>query len=137
VLPIVIGGLIYVCWRDPNLLMFQWFRGLGLEPLLLRLRLVAAPAQTSMPNWVILSLPDGLWVYAFTAFMIEIWRGADSTFIKTFWISLAVLLGAGSELGQLAGVVPGVFDLTDFLLCVCAGAMALSLAPRKLHLQGA
>ncbi|HVS80924.1 MAG TPA: hypothetical protein VHE60_04260 [Pyrinomonadaceae bacterium] len=45
-LPILIGGLVYICWRDPALLMFKWFRVLGVEP---------RPAVTTCNN---LSTPE-------------------------------------------------------------------------------
>jgi hypothetical protein len=136
-LPIVFGGLIYVCWRDPNLLMFKWFYAVGLESLILRLRFATLPTKAALPFWFIYSLPDGLWVYALTAFMILLWRDVKSLPIKMFWLSLGLLLGAGSELGQLAGIVPGVFDKADLAVCVIAPVAAFLLTSHKLLLKGA
>jgi hypothetical protein len=50
-LPILIGGLVYICWRDPALLMFKWFRVLGVEPLVLQLRLATTSARQSLPEF--------------------------------------------------------------------------------------
>src|SRR2546426_12239954 len=100
-LPILIGGLIYICWRDPALLMFKRFRILGLEPLLFQLRIAAAPIQHSLPHWFVYSLPDGLWVYVLTGFMAHSWSGTRLSLGKTFWLSLGLVLGARSNLGQL------------------------------------
>jgi len=136
-LPIVFGGLIYVCWRDPNLLMFKWFHAVGLESLILQLRLATSPTKAALPFWFIYSLPDGLWVYALTAFMILLWRDVRSLPIKMFWLSLGLLLGAGSELGQLVGIVPGVFDKAVLAVCVIALVAAFLLTSRKLLLKGA
>src|SRR5258705_9612857 len=129
--PIALGGLIYVFWRDPALLMFKWFRVLGLEPLVLQLRMFAAATEPGLPRWIVYSVPDGLWVYALTAFMSQAWWSAPSSPFKTFWLSLGVVLGAGSELGQLAHIVPGTFDWTDFLFYVSAAALALVFAARN------
>ena len=129
-LPILIGGLVYICWRDPALLMFKWFRVLGVEPLVLQLRLATTSARQSLPDWFVYSLPDGLWVYALTAFMTRVWSGSPSSPVKTGWLSVGLLLGAGSELGQLAGVVPGTFDLTDFLFYLFAAAIAFLIASK-------
>ena len=126
-LPLLAGGLVYVCWRDSNLLMFKWFAAFGLEPLIAWLREGTASAQTLLPHWLVYSLPDGLWVYALTALMIFLWRGKHPLPVKIFWLSLGLLLGAGSELGQLAGVLPGTFDPVDFLVCLAAPAGALIL----------
>jgi hypothetical protein len=136
-LPIVFGGLIYVYWRDPNLLMFKWFHAVGFESLILRLRLATSSTKAALPFWFIYSLPDGLWVYALTAFMILLWRDVKSLPIKMFWLSLGLLLGVGSELGQLAGIVPGVFDKADLAVCVIAPVAAFLLTSRKLLLKGA
>ena len=124
-LPIIIGGLVYVCWRDPGLVMFKWFRALGVEPLVVQLRLATATAGPRLPYWFVYSLPDGVWVYALTAFMAHVWSGSPSSVIKTGWLSLGLLLGAGSELGQLIRFVPGTFDATDFVFYVFAFAIAL------------
>ena len=132
VLPIIIGGLIYILWRDPNLLMFDWFRAVGFEPPLVWLRTETAPVSRFLPAWLIFSLPDGLWVYALTALMVFLWRDATSLPIRTLWLSLGALLGAGSELGQLAGIVPGRFDVLDLAVCIAAPLAALVFTSRKL-----
>jgi hypothetical protein len=127
----LLGGVIYILWRDPALLMFKWFRVLGLEPLVLQLRLESSAVEPVLPRWILYSVPDGLWVYALTAFMAHAWAGSPSSPFKTFWLSLGLVLGAGSELGQLAHVVPGTFDWTDFLICLAAASLALVWAARN------
>jgi hypothetical protein len=134
-LPLVAGGLVYLCWRAPNLLMFKWFGALGFESSITSLRAATAAAQTAVPHWLIYSLPDGLWVYALTSLMILLWRHADSLAIKMFWLSMGLLLGAGSELAQLAGILPGAFDPIDLLVCLAAPAAALLLTSRRLILN--
>lgn len=129
------GGLVYICWRDPNLLMFRWFSAIGLEPSIDWLRLGTASVQTALPHWLVYSLPDGLWVYALTALMILLWRGVHSLPLKIFWLSLGLLLGAGSELGQLAGVLPGAFDPVDLVICLVAFGAALLFTSRKSTLE--
>jgi hypothetical protein len=128
VLPLLVGGMIYVCWRGDGLLMFDWFRRAGLDAWVVQLRAAAAPAGSLMPRWVVFSLPDALWVYAMTAFLAATWLDADRRAFRVGWISLACLLGAGAEVGQLAGVVPGTFDPADFSLCLLAFAGALTAA---------
>ena len=132
ILPITIGGLIYVCWRDPGLLMFKWFRALGFEPLILQLRLATAAIRPALPFWFVYSLPDGLWVYALSAFMALVWSGSRPSILKIACLLAGPVLGAGSELGQLARIVPGSFDWTDFLFYLSAGALAF-FAVSRLH----
>jgi hypothetical protein len=132
--PITVGGLIYIRWRDSNLVMFKWFRALGLDAVIGCLRAGADAPSGGWPFWMVYSLPDGLWVYALTALMIFLWRDARSP-IKLVWLSLGLLLGAGSELGQLARVVPGSFDLVDLFVCLLAAAAALVFTSRKFHVH--
>ena len=37
-LPVLAGGLIYICWRDSDLFMFRWFGAIGLGTLVNDLR---------------------------------------------------------------------------------------------------
>lgn len=123
--PVFAGGLIYICWRDPTLLMFKWFGAVGLTTLVNELRAAWGPGESSLPRWVVYSLPDGLWVYAVTAFMAHVWSGSRSSPLALVWISLGVVIGAGMELGQLAGIVPGSFDRVDFFFSILAAALAI------------
>lgn len=131
--PITVGGLIYVRWRHANLLMFQWFRALGLDSLINWLRAGAGEAS-GWTYWLAYSLPDGLWVYALTALMILVWRDARSP-VKYLWLSLGLIFGLGSELGQLAGFVPGSFDVIDLIVCLIAVAAALIFTSRKFSVR--
>jgi hypothetical protein len=128
ILPLLVGGLVYMRWRGPDLLMFHWFRMLGVEPLVLRFNVASAGAQPGLPLWLIYSLPDGLWVYALTAFFVHIWSGVKSSPVKIFFLSLSLVLGAGSELGQLVRLVPGTFDWIDFFFYIIAAVLAFYFA---------
>ena len=130
-LPMLVGGLIYVCWRDPGLTMFKWFRALGWEPTILQLRLAAAAGTAALPFWFVYSLPDGLWVYALTAFMGHVWSGSRASVSKIACLGAGPVLGAGSELGQLAHLVPGSFDWTDLVFYLAAGALAVFAVARS------
>ncbi len=116
-LPLTAGGLIYLLWRDDGLLMFSWIRWIGWYESLHTIRTSFADVQSSIPEWILYSLPDGLWVYSMTSFFGFIWRNS-SRVTYAFWVSLGPAMGIGSEIGQLFGV-PGVFclnDLTSYIL---------------------
>jgi hypothetical protein len=115
---------MYVCLRDPNLRMFQWFDFIGAGSLITRLRFATAPLQNTIPFWIQFSVPNALWVYSLTGFMALVWSETDSR-TKPFWLSLGLLLGAGTEFGQALNIVPGSFDMIDLSLCVIATPLAL------------
>jgi hypothetical protein len=132
VLPVLTGGAIYVCWRAQSILMFAWFRRIGLAPLIIRLRDFSAPAGPFLPRWVLFSLPDALWIYALTAFLASFWLNVGNHKLRLAWLSVGFVLGAGAEFGQLVGVVHGTFDPADFFLCLTAFVSALVITQNNL-----
>lgn len=129
-LPVLLGGLIYVLWRSTDLLVFRWLAALGLDSIVASLRLLAAPFQEQLPTWVFYSLPDGLWAYAVTACMALIWAGY-SCVSRVIWLSAGPLIGIGSELGQLVGMVPGTFEFADITLYAIGTCAALLLLRKE------
>jgi hypothetical protein len=111
--------------------MFRWISALGLQAVVGHLRLGVSVNPATLPHWFIYSLPDGLWVYALTAFMAQIWRESAKTWPRLFWMSLGLVIGAGSELGQLAGVVPGAFDVLDLCFSIFAAVAAFLIISLK------
>jgi hypothetical protein len=127
-LPVLLGAAIYVLFRSPRLRVFGWLRAAGLGDAVPAARAWAGPAAEHLPSWLLYSAPDGLWVYGLTACLALVWRGAPGR-ARRAWLCAGVVLGAGGELGQLAGRVPGVFDPADLLLCLLVGAAAIVLNP--------
>ena len=115
VLPLAVGGVVYVFWRVNTLRWYQWASWIGFAAPLRRLRALAAPVRSAFPSWVIFSLPGGLWLFATTNAVRLIW-GGDRGKWRTFWLTAAFALGVGSELGQAVGIVPGRFDPMDLTL---------------------
>jgi hypothetical protein len=114
VLPIAVGASIYVGWRTTDLLVFRWIDAVGASELVFR------PA-VPLPGWVLCSLPDGCWVYAYTSWMLMIWGRI------TPWVLSGVILAVGAEFGQLLGLVPGTYDNLDVAFyvgaCILAGVI--------------
>jgi hypothetical protein len=124
VLPVVLGAGVYLLWRSTRLRVFRWVDDVAAGGALSSLR--HAVASVRLPGWVLFSLPDALWVYAFTACMALIWRPRPGR-QAVFWIAIAPVLALGAELGQLAGLVPGTFDAADFWLSALASAIPIHL----------
>ena len=111
VLPISIGTLIYLLFRPLHLTVFHWANAIGFYSAVIKARALFDIGYL-MPEWLVYSLPNGLWAYSFMFFMSFIW-GDVKSMNKTFFIVLVVVLTVGSELGQLLGLVPGTFCLAD------------------------
>jgi hypothetical protein len=116
ILPIAIGGFIYILFREKSLLMFSWFTKIGLDNLIHNIRTIAI-WNYQLPDWVIYSLPDGIWVYSLTSLMLIIWYG-DVSILKYFWLSIGLIIGLSIELCQLMGFYPGTFDKMDILFYI-------------------
>ena len=116
IIPITFGGIVYLLFRSDSLTMFRWADAIGVKPVLDDMRVHCTTTQMDNLNWLFFSLPDGLWVYAFTSFMLIVW-GFKFSRHSMFWISIGPLLALGGEIGQAFGVVRGTFDPTDLLFC--------------------
>lgn len=123
-LPIILGAGIYTLWRSKRLLVFTWYRCLGLGPLVISIREGAASMRHLIPAFVLYSIPDALWVYSFTFLMYSVWFGCPKTNGRRFWIFLPLALAVGAEFGQLFRIVPGTFDLIDIAGYVTAWGAA-------------
>lgn len=129
--PLAIGGGIYICYRPLSLRMFEWYEAIGLDNWIFLARSGAAPFRHTLPDWTIYSLPNGLWVYSLTTFMLMVWRRQCASRMDVIWPHIGVALGLGSEVLQLTGTISGAFDFVDFSLCMAFYAMAFVLSRRR------
>lgn len=118
-LPVLLGGLIYLTYRADTLLMFSWFKNIGLTDFVNFLRTDNHLQNLTVPNWVKFSLPDALWLFSFTYIILLFWDFKINR-QSIAWVLLAPTVGLVSELGQLVGFIPGTFDKVDFLLLLLA-----------------
>ncbi len=74
-------------------------------------------------QWLIYSLPDSLWMFAFCTSILIIWSFEISKFCW-FWISVALAMGMLLEILQYPGYIPGTFDSSDLLVMLGAAGLA-------------
>ena len=129
-LPTLVGALIYVLFRDPGLRVFAWIDSVHLTPLVTAWR--SSIEGISLPSLVLYCLPDALWVYATTSWMILIWH-SEALSWRNVWLYSGIGLGLGSELGQGVGVIPGTFDLWDVILSAVAFGFSIFLLRGKFN----
>lgn len=126
VAPLLAGSAIYLLWRERSLLMFAWVDAAGLGPGLDAARAATAAAGARLPRWVLYSLPNGLWIFSLNAALLQVWGGGPGL-SRGLWLTVALALGAGAELLQLAGLLPGSFDPMDLAVCFVAAALPIAL----------
>ena len=129
VIPLLIGMAIYVCFRGNDLVVYSWFPILKGISNVFYIQDGLSFIPKSVREFVIYSLPDGLWLYSFTCFMIIIWDKSQSK-LKYVWMSFAVMIALTHEIGQGLGLVVGTFDLKDLTVYVFA-ALAAVIVTKK------
>ena len=109
ILPLLIGGVIYISFRSVSIRMFDWFDKLGIQVIISSLREFLHPFKKNIPNWVYFSLPDGLWVYSFSSTYMLIWKKQFK--VALAWLVIPFMFGCGIEIAQLFKIFPGTFDV--------------------------
>ena len=107
ILPIFIGSVIYVLFREKTLLMFDWFSYLKLDFIIDSLRNNFYGYRTYIPKSILFSLPDALWVYSLTMFL-------SIYFKNRIFLSMIFIGSIITEISQLWFVI-GTFDIYDVI----------------------
>ncbi len=134
-LPVFLGAVIYCLLRDSSLIIFKLIKSSTVSGFMLSLQQISMPVSELFPRWFLYSLPDALWCYACVSLILIYWR-EGALFFKGFWLSVAITLSFGFEIGQLLNVVPGTFCAYDLLFSAAAIALALSHEVlRRIHFK--
>ena len=131
---LLIGGLLYVCYRTQTLVMFNWFSKLNILETINSFRYYTLPQKNKIPNWVLYSLPDGLWIYSYTSCMLIIWRYKimNNNLLWIFGLPTIALL---SEIAQYFNILQGVFDPIDVLCYTLGISLALVIQKSKININ--
>ena len=108
--PLTLGGFIYIIFRTETLIMFHWFKYLNISNEVDSIKNMRT--GYSFPNWFIYNLPDGLWIFSYTAISLEIWKNSI-TRQNIFWVFSIPIISVLSEFLQLFKIIPGTFDFLD------------------------
>jgi len=114
VFTLLLGGLIYILFRQDTLKMFSWFDSINVSAAISELRLCTVPLSGHFPNWFLYSLPDGLWLFSYLSVLLAVWDNVISKH-NIHWLLLVPMIAIFSEIGQLFEIVPGTFDIFDLI----------------------
>lgn len=109
------GSLIYILFRTSNLKMFVWFDKLRILSAINKLRSFTVNYSNNLPDIILYSLPDGLWMFSYVSLILFLWKNEIKN-ENLFWIFIIPIISIISELGQLIKLVPGTFDSSDLLM---------------------
>lgn len=108
----LLGVLIYLLFRSESIRVFDYLTYVKLDKPLSIIRSFTLPLTQFIPDWIIYSLPDGLWLFSFSLIISEIWNKEDNIRFW-FWTLLLPFTAIIWELGQALHVVSGTFDWID------------------------
>ena len=124
ILPIIIGTLIYLFYRKTSLLIFQWIDVINIKQVIISLRELFNPENNIYSNFLTHNLPDALWVYSFTSFLIIIYDiQKNCNMIIIYCIPLIIAIT--SEVFQLIDLIPGTFDYIDCISYISSSFISI------------
>lgn len=106
---LMLGGIIYLGYRNEALLLFEWAHFLGLDAIVHLFRTYASHYLLS--SWIIYSLPDGMWLLSYMLIIDLLWGESDIS--QNFWLYILPFIAIISELSQLIVPSHGTFDFLD------------------------
>ncbi|MGL5000970.1 MAG: hypothetical protein ACRC6J_04535 [Cetobacterium sp.] len=122
-----LGVLIYLLFRSRKLFYYQFIEILNLDSYIIEVRKVVWVYRKYIPNWVIYSLPDGLWIFSMGISILHnryYYKKAQNIFTIVLFCIVGVEIIQGIYGGH--GTLIGTFDLAD-VICYIVGYILCSL----------
>ena len=111
------GSLIYILFRSSSLKMFIWFERINILDVIENIRNFTFIYSNNLPNFILYSLPDGLWLFSYVSLVLYLWKNELKS-ENLFWVFSIPLISIISELGQIFKIITGTFDIIDLLMYV-------------------
>jgi hypothetical protein len=124
VLPVSVGGLIYIAYRPESLLLFGWAKAAGLGDAIETTRQLAGYYRPH--DLAVECLPAGLWAMSCTAALRLAWSNTSITRTAPL-LAVPGLVGVLSEVAQALTFCPGTFDPIDVLFYLAGSALGAML----------
>lgn len=125
--PFIVGVIIYILFRSRKLFYYQFINFLGLSENVDLLRKEVWKYRKYIPNWVIYSLPDGLWMFSMGMGImydrINYWM-AEGIYLFIFLLTFIMEFIQDRFGGH--GTFLGTYDKDD-LLCFAGGFLLSSV----------
>lgn len=123
--PISLGAFIYILFRKESLTVFIWIENLSLLDEVMILRDITSGLKERIPQIILYSLPDGIWVYSGTYLMILIWKDNIKFFSAWSWILLPFICSVTAEILQSMHIVEGQYCPYDIMFYISFLLLAL------------
>jgi hypothetical protein len=111
--PLFIGGLIYICFRNEDILFFSWMRFLNINYSLLR---QIELKNNIISSYIVFSLPNGLWVLS-GLLLLKVFLENEKRLLAIYSI-IFIMVSILYEISQLIDIIPGTFDIADIITII-------------------
>jgi len=122
-LPLFFGGLIYICYRSENVLLFSWMRYFNINYTLLRL---LNPKNNVFVQFIIFSLPNGLWVLS-GLLLLQVLLINEKKLLFLYSI-IFIIVSIVIEISQLYSLLSGTFDIIDLITIIIFSGFGLYMS---------
>lgn len=122
ILFLLLGGFIYLIFRPHTLNMFVWLGVINCEQIF---QLKDYNQDLKFIEFLIFSLPNGLWILSFLIIIGLIWEKYHIFFIiySSFFTGISILF----EFLQKVEFIPGTFDIADILVLLIFHILGFSI----------
>jgi len=131
---IIAGGIIYLTLRGTSLLIFDWLDFVGLSNFFQHSQNQFAAIKSICPEWVIYSLPDGLWVFSFTLFSLAYYKFNLNLGQLIFTFSIAGV-GITLEFFQFINCNFGTFDIIDLSFYIAGSSLPFYIFKNEIKIH--
>lgn len=129
-LPLLLGFSIYLLFRPYDLLVYRWLNTPDLISFINEARFFVNVSDFDVPDFIVFSLPDGLWIFSYVSFQQYIWK-SKITKHSLMWILGLPFLAICHEFMQLIDYLPGTFDIFDIISYIFGTLLAIYLEINK------
>jgi len=123
------GGMIYILFRSSEIVFFSWIRAIGFENWFNLARNSSLTSSPEVPEWIVYSLPNGLWAFAYALLITIIWSGSK-TWLRYLWLASIPLLVLGYEILQYSNIIPGTFCIQDIALGIAGLTIGITVGTK-------
>jgi len=110
-----LGGFVYLFLRPPEYAFFGWIDAWEIEKWAHLSKWYSPSRSSILLNWIVYSLPNGLWAFSYAFIITAIWSNRKS-WLRFFWLASIPILIIGFEMLQYTGEIPGTFCVQDLAL---------------------
>lgn len=125
--PLLLSISIYVLFRSKVFIAIDPDRLSTLHAFVSGLQSTFKPVKAYLPDWFLYSLPDGLWTYAFTAYLVLNSRNDPAGLRKSFLLFFTPVFSVSIEVSQYLKLFPGTFDWVDLGFDIAGAVLPLLL----------